>query len=341
LSGRIYKRGRTYWVAFYHEGKEYRKSALTERKREAEKVLQHYLHQVATGTFRGFTQEKTLTVGEMLDDLVSYAERNHLRDVGAIKRKIRPLREAFGAVPAANLTPRQIDTYAKERQKVVAPATLQTELVYLKQAFHIAQRNELVDKVPHTPSIKVENVRQGFFEHDEFIRVLEHLPPDIADVTEFAYYSGWRKKEIITLTWRDVTDVIRLRPEHSKNAEGRVLAIAGGIKEVIERRRAICELYPWVFHRDGEPIKYFDRSWKRACKQAGAERYFHDLRRTAVRNMVRAGVPEKVAMTISGHKTRSIFDRYHIVREDDIERALEATHTATERYTAKVTRIRD
>ena len=130
------------------------------------------------------------------------------------------------------------------------------------------------------------------------------------------------------LEWRDVDlsgRVVRLRPEISKNKDGRLLPLKGELLQVIERvkegRRPDCH---YVFHLDGQPVGDFRRAWKTACKAAGLNGIIvHDLRRTAVRNMVRAGIPERVAMSLSGHKTRSIFDRYNIVSEADLAQATE------------------
>jgi integrase len=263
----------------------------------------------------------------MLQDFVRDCEQRQLRDIVTVKARVRMLTRELGAVDAIHLTERHIDLYIKKRlARAIAPATLNCELHYLKQAFRLAQRKKLIDRLPpHIPRFRVNNARQGFFEPDEVERVIALLPDYFKDFTRFGYLTGWRCKEIATLEWRDIqAPTIRLRPEVSKNAEGRVLIAVGTLAEILARRWAARkDRVPLVFHRDGRRIMNFYKAWRKACTQAGVPgRLFHDLRRTAVRNMIRAGVPERIAMTISGHKTRSIFDRYNIVNEVDIRQGL-------------------
>jgi hypothetical protein len=117
--------------------------------------------------------------------------------------------------------------------------------------------------------------------------------------------------------------VRRLRPELSKNKNGRVLALSKPLKNIVERRwQARVPCCPYVFHVKGRPIGDWWKSWNRACHEAGVPgKLFHDLRRTVVRNLVRVGVPERVAMDVTEHKTRSVFDRYNMVSEADLKEA--------------------
>ena len=128
------------------------------------------------------------------------------------------------------------------------------------------------------------------------------------------------------LTWAQVDlkqGIVRLEAGETKNTEGRTVYLDDELKEIIHSQFVDRQLHcPYVFHRDGQPIRDIRGSWKAGCKQTGQEgRLFHDLRRTVVRNMVRSGIPENIAMKISGHKTRSVFDRYNIVSSDDLKQA--------------------
>ena len=185
--------------------------------------------------------------------------------------------------------------------------------------------------------------RAGFFERDQYQAVVSHLPAELQPVVTFAYITGWRiNSEVLPLEWRQVdfdAGEVRLDAGTTKNGEGRVFPFTCDMKEMLEVRRAERErlqrdghIVPWVFFRlvakgrGGKKlpkrIVAFGRAWKAACLAAGCPaRIPHDLRRTAVRSLVRAGVPERVAMKLTGHKTRSVFDRYDIVSEGDLREA--------------------
>ncbi len=121
-----------------------------------------------------------------------------------------------------------------------------------------------------------------------------------------------------------------MNPGTTKNDDGRVFPFTQELRGLLMQQKEATEklqrqkdmLIPWVFHREGKKVGDFRKSWETACKKAGVPgRIPHDFRRTAVRNLVRAGVPERVAMQMTGHKTRSVFERYNIVSEGDLEAA--------------------
>jgi integrase len=123
---------------------------------------------------------------------------------------------------------------------------------------------------------------------------------------------------------------VRLEPGTTKNREGRAFPITPALRAILERRqsftreceRAQARIIPLVLHRRGRQIRGFRRSWKEACKKAGIPGLlFHDLRRSAVRSLERAGIPRSVAMKLTGHKTESIYRRYAIVAESDLREA--------------------
>lgn len=220
--------------------------------------------------------------------------------------------------------------------------SINRSLSALKRGFTLAMWAGKAASKPHIVMLPESNPRQGFLNASEFQRLREALPADLRDPVEFLYRSGWRVSEMRKLEWRDVDlagGVVRLRPEISKTKDGRVLPLVREIADIINRAAARrTPTLPFVFRRDGgSAIGLFRKSWATACRQAGVGQIrVHDLRRTAVRNLVRAGTPDVVAMRLSGHKTRSVFDRYNIVSEADLAIAMErvSEHLADQPKTA-------
>ncbi len=189
------------------------------------------------------------------------------------------------------------------------------------------QTPPLVVTTPHIPHLQENNVRQGFFTEDEF-KVLRAILPDYVKMPLImAYWTGMRAGEILKLKWDQLDleqGLLRLEPGTTKNNQGRLIPLVKELTAALwQWKQRTLHRYPscsWVCHYRGKRLLNIPtKSWRKACKRVGLEgKLFHDLRRTAIRNMVRAGISERVAMVISGHKTRSVFDRYNIVCSADL-----------------------
>ena len=203
-----------------------------------------------------------------------------------------------------------------------------------------------INIIPYIPMLHENNSRKGFFEHGEFIALRDALPQYLKLFVTFGYNTGWRHSEIANLKWSQVdlvNGIVRLEVGETKNDEARTFYLDEELKEkfqdLYESRKTGGYISPFVFlnHTGTDRIKRFDKAWKKACRDAGiGVRLFHDFRRTAVRNMVRAGVPERVAMMVSGHKTRSVFDRYNIVDDKDLVTATKSLTEYLSKQTGKV-----
>ena len=266
------------------------------------------------------------TLGDLSDAYLQDYQVRQFRSHSTARGRVAHLTAFFGrAARAGALTTHQIRQYQLARRAAgAATGTINRETSALHRMGTLAVHWGWLDTVPGFPDRLRENPpRQGFFEHPEYLAVRAHLPAPWQDILDVAYYSGWRKQEILGLTWEEIDEaggVIRLSPARSKTLVGRILPISQPIAEALARRRARRDpVSPLVFHRDGIPVRRWRTAWRTACQAAGVPtRFLHDCRRTAARNLIRASVPERVAMLLTGHKSRAIFDRYNIIHEQEL-----------------------
>jgi len=269
---------------------------------------------------------------DLLNDYVMNGRRSLPALAGRVRRHLLPY---FGGRRMASITTAEIRAFIVERKRAGASnGEINRELTAVKRMFSLAVRAARLLTKPYVPMLREANPRTGFFERQQLEAVVRQLPRDIIPMIEFAHITGWRvASEVQPLEWRHVDFMsaeVRLDPGTTKNRDGRVFPFTSELRQVLkEQRQRTDELQrvtgticPYVFHRCGRPIKSFIRAWRRACVAAGCPgRIPHDLRRTAVRNLVRAGVPERVAMQLTGHRTRSVFERYNIVSGGDLREA--------------------
>lgn len=348
-----------WWIKYRRAGKAYYESSESTKKGAAIDLLKLREGDIAHG--KPVTSKiGRLTFKDAADDLLNDYRVNNKRSLGVVERRVtKHLTPYFEGCRMANLTTSDVRAFVAHRQKQgivgvrgkrkgerigdVSNAEINRELALLKRMFTLAlQAGKLLHR-PHIPMLAENNVRTGFFEAAQLRDTLSHLPAEIQPVITFAAITGWRiDSEVLPLEWRNVdftAGEVRLDAGTTKNGEGRTFPLTSELRTLLEAQQAERDrvkkgghIVPQVFfrmvaeRRGGEKkprrITSFGKAWKAACRAAGCPgRIPHDLRRTAIRNLVRAGVSERVAMKLSGHKTPSVFARYDITSSSDLQDA--------------------
>lgn len=338
MMGCIYRRNQTYWIKYYRHGKQFAESTHTDKLEIAKRMLKTREGEIADGKRPSICFDR-ISFEDLLKDYVTDYKINGKKTVKKAERCKSFLLREFNGMMAPEITTDAIKKYVEKRLGGgVNNATVNRELAAVKRAFNLAARctPPKVSHVPYIPMLKENNVRKGFIEQKDYLALKEALPDYLKPVLSFGYFTGWRKAEILNLEWNHVNlrdGIVRLEAGETKNGEGRTLYMEPELWNMLQqlhKNRRMDSFF--VFNRNGEKIGDFRKVWASACKTAGTSGLlFHDLRRSAIRNMVRAGVPERVAMMISGHKTRCVFDRYNIVSQDDLKEAA----VKRQKFTAK------
>ncbi len=337
-------RSSRWWIAYSVRGSEQRESG-GKTEAEARRMLRARLKQIAGERWIEPEQERT-TVDELLDSYQASLERRAAKASESVRSHLRPIRAAFGGRRAIDLRTSDFEEYQRRRlERGRAGQTVDHELGALRAAYALAKKQERVSRVPHVPMLHSDNVRRGWIELSEAERIAKTLGEPLGTLVLFARASTWRKSEVESLTWEQVDRSAReVRLYDSKSGHGRVLPVDDYLFGLLERMRAHREyqtsdgsaLSRLVFHRQGRPVGDWRKAWRKAAAEAGRpDALFHDLRRSGIRDLVRAGVPQSVVMAISGHRTISTFLRYDIASEEDKRAALESARSYREARAAE------
>jgi integrase len=317
---------------------------------EAREILNERLGERAKGVVPAAVSKTRL--GELFEDLRRDYENKKQR-IDVIEGRWKHLEGILGNERVKLVTTDAVDRYlAARRKEGASDQTILNEIAVLRRMLNLGVKRRKVAKgaLPEFPTIKAENVRAVFFEDDEFERLLIALDEEVAETRDvgnewllpfvlIARWTGMRRNELLHLEWRHVdlkAGSITLAAFTTKNKDPRSVYLPCEAHEamrawdertrVLERERGIeaGRTIERVFHRRGEPVREFPYDiWHSACTRAKlvGRRILHDFRRTAARSYRRAGVSEGVIMQIGGWRTRSVFERYNIKNQRDLQEA--------------------
>jgi len=332
------KGSRNWWIKFSVNGRTIQQSANVEGRRQALDVLKAEMLKHSSGEITA--DSRNTTVASLKESMMS-AWRLHGRGPRSIKWAEgcwKHLLGFFGQTKANAVSSAAIRDYMESRKgQGASNASINRELSILQSAFSMGFKETprrvaaklYFDRLPESKG------RQGFVEEKTYRDIAENcLELYLRAMLALGYSFGFRRGELLGLKVRDV-DVAAgtLRLETSKNGEPRQVNLTQETRELLAACVAGKKPEDPVFTRNGKVVSDFRGTWDKVTTTAGCPGLlFHDLRRSAVRNMIRGGIPEVVAMRISGHKTRAVFDRYNIVSERDLVDAAQKIESVSLSY---------
>jgi len=362
-SGGVYRvKGSKYWWISYETPFGYRReSSGTEVKNDAKKLLDTKREAARNKTLRDPNQR--VTVGDLIQLVVADYTKNG-QDASTPERQWKKhLEPFFGGMLADDVSTDAVDMYIRQRKtQEAASGTINRELACLRRAFNLGFKAQppKVARPLRVPHLKEPPARKGFVTEAQY-RQMAAKAGDLwfRAILAIGFTYGFRLGEILDLRVGNLdfaARIIRLEAGETKNDEAREVAMTKEVRQLLELCCRAKSSDDFVFTRRGEPVQDFRALWHALCVSCGFGRFecrkcrvrlgsdlkcqgcgklrvrkaryvglvFHDLRRSAVLRMVEAGIPETTAMRISGHKTRSVFERYFVKRRADLYAAAEA-----------------
>jgi integrase len=349
----VKQKTRTWYLQYYVNGRRVRESAKTEDRHEAQRRLTAKMAEAGAG--RQHLDVKGLKYETVRDAWLVYPrKRGPLKSAytqtdgkHTASGLLHP-DSFFAGWDVVNINETALARYIAERKQAGSKdATIRRSLTVLKAILNFAHQDKRFG-LPTVPSFKHlmpndSKPRRGFTDAGKFTKLLGLLPEKCRPLATFQFRTGCRTGAALKILWDHVSEdcnEIELPGEITKSGEPLTLPLVGdGLKDIAAYlRKQTREPGKKIFAIGREGAKTGGKEayryhWNRACDELGlgkfdrkSRRYSglrpHDLRRSAIRNMMRSGVPRNVAMEISGHKTESVFNRYHITDLTDVRDAL-------------------